>query len=284
MEDERLTFEARGVLAYILVKPDTWQIQINDLRRAGSTGRDKVYRILNELISFGYVIRTTERRRDGTMGQIIYHVYENPQVVERSTPDELVSNQPLPEKPDTVQPDTVQPYPENTDLSNKEETTNKEGISKKEDLSYLYPNNNLTHDDDDALSVSVKANVDVGSYARGDHAHDATRSENDPEWYAIRQAAEAMVSETLGGSSSWDRWEAYRDSLSKEQLRLACHWCKRLQIVYITSDSINNPVGFVRDGIESGQLPALSPLDRTTIEEFINLHVEFAQSGLAFAD
>lgn len=69
MEDDRLTFEARGVLAYILVKPDNWEIQINDLRRAGGTGRDKVYRILNELIAFGYITREQHMQSDGKMGR-----------------------------------------------------------------------------------------------------------------------------------------------------------------------------------------------------------------------
>ena len=139
-------------------------------------------------------------------------------------------------------------------------------------------------DDDDALSVSVKEGVHVGSYARGDRTHDATRSDDPPpapdlELLALRTAAHALVIETLG-ESSWDKWPAYRDRLFREQLRLACYWCKRMQIVYITDDKINNPVGFVRDGIESGQPPALAPTDISSIDEFIALHIELAYSGV----
>jgi len=137
MEDDRLTFEARGVLAYILVKPDNWKIQIADLRRGGNMGRDKTYRIINELISFGYIIREAERNKDGTIGETAYFVYENPQVVKTDTPEEPVSNEPLPDKPDTaepeaVEPDTAEPLPVNTDHNNKEESSLEDSLSKKE--------------------------------------------------------------------------------------------------------------------------------------------------------
>ena len=40
VEDTRLSWAARGVLAYLLSRPDHWQIQITDLRRRGDLGRD----------------------------------------------------------------------------------------------------------------------------------------------------------------------------------------------------------------------------------------------------
>jgi DnaD/phage-associated family protein len=137
MEDDRLTFEARGVLAYILVKPDNWKIQIADLRRGGNMGRDKTYRIINELISFGYITREAERNKDGTIGETAYFVYENPQVVKADTPEEPVSNEPLPDKPDTAEPDTAEPdtaepLPVNTDRNNKEESSKEDSHTKEE--------------------------------------------------------------------------------------------------------------------------------------------------------
>jgi hypothetical protein len=56
-EDRGLSWEARGLLAYLLVKPDDWEIQVADLIDASPGGRDKVYRILNELEAHGYVER-----------------------------------------------------------------------------------------------------------------------------------------------------------------------------------------------------------------------------------
>ena len=39
-EDKRLSFEARGVLCYLLAKPNNWQVQISDIKKQGNFGRD----------------------------------------------------------------------------------------------------------------------------------------------------------------------------------------------------------------------------------------------------
>lgn len=132
MEDERLSFESRGVLAYILVKPDIWRVHVADLRKAGNVGRDKIYRILNELIAFGYVVREVERKNDGTIGDTIYRVNEKPTAAIEPPPEKPDTAEPLPEKPDTAEPDTAEPLPVNTDSNNKEETNKEELITNKE--------------------------------------------------------------------------------------------------------------------------------------------------------
>jgi DNA-binding MarR family transcriptional regulator len=114
-EDNRLSFEARGVLAYILVKPDDWQMQVADLMRQGDMGRDKAYRIINELIETGYCERVEEREK----GRIVGYSY-------------LIHEEPLPEKPYTAQPLTAQPLTENKDYTNKENTTKEEYYTKEE--------------------------------------------------------------------------------------------------------------------------------------------------------
>ncbi len=142
MEDKRLSFEARGVLAYILVKPDNWRVHVADLRKSGNVGRDKVYRIINELMTLGYVTRDVERKEDGTMGDTVYRVTEKPKASTESPPEEHRKVEPLPEKPDTAEPDTAEPdtaepdtaepLPVNTDSNNKEEFNKKELITNKE--------------------------------------------------------------------------------------------------------------------------------------------------------
>jgi hypothetical protein len=77
-EDNRLSLEARGMLGYILVKPDDWQIQIADLMKQGKTGRDRVYRIINELIGFGYIDRIEVRNEQGKVVRYDYFTYEEP--------------------------------------------------------------------------------------------------------------------------------------------------------------------------------------------------------------
>jgi len=58
-QDERLSFEARGLLWYLLSKPSDWKVVIGDLMKAGHCGRNRVYRILRELQTAGYLMRAT---------------------------------------------------------------------------------------------------------------------------------------------------------------------------------------------------------------------------------
>jgi hypothetical protein len=39
-QEGRLSWEARGLLAYVLSKADNWKIRLGDLRKQGSSGRD----------------------------------------------------------------------------------------------------------------------------------------------------------------------------------------------------------------------------------------------------
>jgi len=77
-QDSALSFEARGMLSYLLSKGDTWEIQPADLQREGGIGRDKTNRILNELIEQQYLVREHVRKADGTFSSITYTLYESP--------------------------------------------------------------------------------------------------------------------------------------------------------------------------------------------------------------
>ena len=105
-QDRNLSFEARGMLAYLLSKPVDWIVKPTDLEQ--QCGRDRVYRILNELIHAGYIVRTEVKEKGKHIG-IDYAVYEIP---------------PYPEKPDTVSPDTEKP-----DIREQRGIQNRESIS-----------------------------------------------------------------------------------------------------------------------------------------------------------
>lgn len=75
-QDRSLSFEARGMLVYLLSKPTDWIVQPSDLEQ--QCGRDKVYRILHELIEAGYINRLEIRNEKGQHAGIEYLVYETP--------------------------------------------------------------------------------------------------------------------------------------------------------------------------------------------------------------
>lgn len=94
-QDTNLSFEARGMLAYLLSKPSDWMLVISDLMRAGQCGRDRVRRILRELLDKGYAVRTAQRGEDGRYSTVDYAVYESPQTEKPSTDNPALDNLPL---------------------------------------------------------------------------------------------------------------------------------------------------------------------------------------------
>lgn len=109
-EDERLSWEARGLLVFLLGKPDHWEVSIqhlvNETKGAirKKTGRDGVYAIMRELAEAGYLSRGQARKEGGSFGSTDYVVHEQPHT---ENPDTV---QPQPASPDTDKPDTAEPY------------------------------------------------------------------------------------------------------------------------------------------------------------------------------
>ena len=87
MQDARLSWEARGVLAYLLSKPAEWIVRQSDLQAQGKCGKDRVQRIINELRDLGYVTHTRERDpRTGRLGGQTITVHETPVSMNHRTP------------------------------------------------------------------------------------------------------------------------------------------------------------------------------------------------------
>lgn len=57
VNDERLSFRARGVLVWLLDKPDDWTVDAAAISRAGTEGRDAIRAVLRELEAAGYLER-----------------------------------------------------------------------------------------------------------------------------------------------------------------------------------------------------------------------------------
>lgn len=112
LNDERLSWEARGVLAYLLSKPDGWQVRIADLVNRGPAQRAKIRRILQELEGSGYLYRHQERGAGGTFGEWITEVYETPE----SNPHQRPA--PKSDYPTSVKPTSVKPTSVNRPLVN----------------------------------------------------------------------------------------------------------------------------------------------------------------------
>lgn len=78
LEDGRLSWKARGILAYLLTKPDSWRVYSKQVVSAGPDGRDAVLSAFRELEDAGYMRRDPKRSGGGTYDGMDVEVYETP--------------------------------------------------------------------------------------------------------------------------------------------------------------------------------------------------------------
>jgi hypothetical protein len=139
--DKELSWAARGLLVFLLTKPDNWRVSpahlVAETKSAigKQSGRDHVYALLNELIAAGYIAREQIRDESGKIDDTDYIVNEAkikdgvPVAAQASAPtktkplkaakvtknQETESVEPLTDSPDTAKPDTA-----NTTLTSNE--------------------------------------------------------------------------------------------------------------------------------------------------------------------
>jgi len=75
LEDPRLSFRAKGLLAYLLSRPDNWTPNRDQLASVSREGVAAVRAAMTELQEAGYFERKRERRDDGTF-EFVGYVYE----------------------------------------------------------------------------------------------------------------------------------------------------------------------------------------------------------------
>lgn len=131
INNPEISFKAKGIMAYLLSKPDGWRIVIKELLSHSKESRDAVYSGLKELREAGWIVLEIKRNAIGQISRFIYHVYASPvnnPVVKNNDPQ---PNEPERENPDMEQPDeesTEEYYNDmsNTDFNNTEESKREE--------------------------------------------------------------------------------------------------------------------------------------------------------------
>lgn len=90
LEDQRLTYRARGIAAFILAKPDGWDISIASLAAPEDVeGQDAIGTAMGELATLGYLMRRRERNEWGQLSNVTY-LADYPAFVDQGTPKERI--------------------------------------------------------------------------------------------------------------------------------------------------------------------------------------------------
>lgn len=79
LEDERLSFKAKGLMGYLLSLPSDYKIIQSDIVKSSKDGKDSVRAGINELIKLGYLFRNSERNEDGNFTGYKYTMNETTQ-------------------------------------------------------------------------------------------------------------------------------------------------------------------------------------------------------------
>ena len=108
-QNSDLSWAARGMMGYLLSKPNNWETQVSDLIKQSPAGKEHVGTVLRELQRFGYIKREKVRQKDGTFA-FETTVYEEPFTCEigfdqcGKTGSGTSAGKPAPVKPAPVNP------------------------------------------------------------------------------------------------------------------------------------------------------------------------------------
>lgn len=108
-DNKKLSFKAKGLLGYLLSRPDNWRVIVGDLVNHATDGKESVRTAMDELKRHGYM-RLEKRNNDQTgLFEWTYIVYEKPYT----------------DYPDMVKPDMDNPLLLSNDKVNTESTNKK---------------------------------------------------------------------------------------------------------------------------------------------------------------
>lgn len=78
VDDSKISFRAKGILHYLLSKPQDWRPTIADIQAHGTEGRDAIEAAIKELKEAGYAQTVTEAGSNGRFSDRRIVVSENP--------------------------------------------------------------------------------------------------------------------------------------------------------------------------------------------------------------
>ncbi len=93
LEDTRLSFKAKGILAYLLSKPDNWKVIVGNLVNSSTDGKKAIYSGLKELKDCGYYKKIPVRDENGRKilrwESTIYEIPELPEILKTKENSEV---------------------------------------------------------------------------------------------------------------------------------------------------------------------------------------------------
>ena len=121
IDNPKLSFKAKGILTYLLSRPDGWEVNLIDLANRSTEGLSAIKSGVKELKEAGHLKHAGTRNEGGQFGTVIWEVYEAPQVDNQLTDSPQVGvASPQVEKPQADKPQADNRTQVLSTLSNKD--------------------------------------------------------------------------------------------------------------------------------------------------------------------
>jgi len=121
LNDTRLSWKAKGLLAYMLSLPDDWSFNISNLASHSKCSRESTSNTIKELTKAGYIQKTQVRTNFGKFGNLELFVFETPRA------------KPYSKKPITVNPSPEKPTTEKQSLLSNDKSLNNNLLNNNND-------------------------------------------------------------------------------------------------------------------------------------------------------
>lgn len=79
MADTRLSIEARGLIALLMTFKEGWVFRVSHIQKQCGVGREKYYRMINELKSAGYISITKTKGKSGKFEGADWEIFDHPE-------------------------------------------------------------------------------------------------------------------------------------------------------------------------------------------------------------
>lgn len=78
LRDNKLSWKAKGLFAYILSLPEDWKIYLNELQTHATDGETSLRSAIKELTDNGYIVQKRLKDDKGRWASYVYQIIENP--------------------------------------------------------------------------------------------------------------------------------------------------------------------------------------------------------------
>jgi hypothetical protein len=129
IHDDNLSWKAKGILLYLLSRPDDWQVYETEIVKHSSDGLSGLKSGIKELEQVGYIQRNRKRDDKGRLKEYEYLVYEQPNHIRFSNVGKTNVGNSYIGKTNVGESHTTNNNSTNNDLTNNNNTNNDSNTS-----------------------------------------------------------------------------------------------------------------------------------------------------------